>query len=142
MTVNSFGFISGWKLPARENRHDLDECEEIADLWLFMKDDGVEDRIDAYVRRGRRFAYEPVEGLRILYKQSELNWALGRTAPSMSADGEDAESELTLRGTLAPQEELIHANELKRNWINAWIARVAWEDEADETVRAETERMN
>jgi hypothetical protein len=121
---------------------DLDDCEEIADLWLFMKDDGAEDRIEAYVRRGRRFAYEPVEGLRILYKQSELNWALGRTAPSMSADGEDAESELTLRGTLAPQEELIHANELKRNWINAWIARVAWEDEADETVRAETERMN
>ena len=64
---------------------------------------GAEDRIEAYVRRGRRFAYEPVEGLRILYKQSEQNWALGRTAPSMSADGEDAESELTLRGTLAPQ---------------------------------------
>ena len=101
----------------------LDDCEDIADHWLFMKDDAAPDRIDAYERRGRRFAHEPVEWLRILYKQSEQNWALGPTTPAMSADGEDAESELTLRGALAPQEELLHANELKRNWIAAWIAR-------------------
>jgi hypothetical protein len=108
----------------------LDDCEDIADLWLFMKDDTAQDRIDAYVQRGRRFAFEPVEWLRSLYKQAEQNWALGPTTPLMSADGEDAESELTLRGALAPQEELIHANELKRNWINAWIAREAVNERA------------
>ena len=48
-----------------------------------MKDDTAPGRIDAYVRRGRRFAHEPVEWLRILYKQSELNWALGPTTPLM-----------------------------------------------------------
>ena len=86
-------------------------------------------------------SHEPVEWLRILYKQSEQNWALGPTTPSMSADGEDAESELTLRGTLAPQEELIHANELKRNWINAWIALEAAE-ETEEMERITREMMN
>jgi hypothetical protein len=121
---------------------DLDDCEALADFWLFMKDDGAEERIAAYVERGRRFADEPVEWLRILYKQSEENWALGPTTPFMSADGEDAESELTLRGTLAPQEELIHANELKRNWINGWIAQCAREEETDEEERVEGERMN
>jgi hypothetical protein len=121
----------------------LDDCEEIADLWLIMKDVSADDRIDAYLRRGRRFEFEPVEALRVLYQQSEQNWALGPTTPSMSADGEDAESELVLRGALAPQEELIHANELKRNWINGWIAWVAGDkEETDETARAGTERMN
>lgn len=109
----------------------LEDCEEIADLWLIMKDELADDRIDNYARRGRRFEFEPVEGLRSLYKQSEENWALGPTTPLMSADGQDAECELTLRGALAPQEELIHANELKRNWINAWIARDAGEEERD-----------
>jgi len=124
----------------------LEDCEEIADLWLFMKDDAAENRIDAYVRRGRRFEDEPTASLRVLYQQSEQNWALGPTTPLMSADGEDAESELTLRGTLAPQEKLIHANELKRNWINAWIAKEAGEEddkEADETLAPVfRERMN
>ena len=121
----------------------LEDCEDIADLWLFLKDDAAQDRIDTYLRRGRRFAFEPIEALRVLYRQSEQNWALGADTPAMSADGEDAESELTLRGALAPQEELIHANELKRNWINAWIARAAREmEEADEMERVEREKMN
>jgi hypothetical protein len=98
----------------------LEECEEIADLWLIMKDVSADDRIDAY-------------------QQSEQNWALGPTTPLMSADGEDAESELTLRGALAPQDELIHANELKRNWINAWIALAAGEEEEMQMPR---EKMN
>jgi hypothetical protein len=118
----------------------LEECEEIADLWLIMKDVSVDDRIDAYLRRGRRFEFEPVEALRVHYQQSEENWALGPTAPMMSADGEDAESELMLRGALAPQEELIHANELKRNWVNAWIAKEAREE--DEKERITRGRMN
>jgi hypothetical protein len=117
----------------------LEECEEIADLWLIMKDVSADDRIDAYLRRGRRFEFEPVESLRGLYQQSEQNWALGPTTPLMSADGEDAESELTLRGALAPQDELIHANELKRNWINAWIALAAGEEEEMQMPR---EKMN
>ncbi len=121
----------------------LEECEEIVDLWLIMKDVTADDRIDAYLRRGRRFEFEPVEALRLLYQQAEQNWALGPTAPVMSADGEDAESELMLRGALAPQEELIHANELKRNWINAWIAREARDSEdAGEMESIERERMN
>jgi hypothetical protein len=121
----------------------LEDCEDLADVWLSMKDDDAPERIDDYVRRGRRYAHEPVEWLRILYKQSEQNWALGPTTPLMSADGEDAESELILRGTLAPQEELIHANELKRNWINAWIAWVAGEEEVPgEMEKVERERMN
>jgi hypothetical protein len=114
----------------------LEDCEDLAAVWLSMKDDAAPERIDDYVRRGRRFEFEPVDWLRLLYKQSEENWALGPTTPVMSADGEDVECELVLRGALAPQEELIHANELKRNWINAWIAWVAGEESA------ESESMN
>jgi hypothetical protein len=144
LTVNYFGLIS---IPQPEQKGipviSLEDCEEVADLWLIMKDVSADDRIEAYVRRGRRFEFEPVEALRVLYQQSEQNWALGPKAPVMSADGEDAECELSLRGALAPQEELIHANELKRNWINAWIAREAGEEGAtDETENTEGERMN
>jgi hypothetical protein len=122
---------------------DLDDCEALADFWLFVKDDRAQERIDAYVQRGRRFADEPVEWLRILYKQSEENWALGPTTPLMSADGQDAECELTLRGALARGEELIHANELKRNWINGWIAKEAREEmEPDELEGIDGKGMN
>jgi hypothetical protein len=56
---------------------------------------------------------------------------------------EDAESELTLRGALAPQEKMIHANELKRNWINGWIALEAREaEEADGAEKVDMESMN
>ena len=118
---------------------DLEDCEDIADLWLVMKDDAAEARIEDYVRRGRRYVDEPTDALRVIYQQSEQNCALGPTTPVMSADGEDAESELTLRGALAPQDELIHANELKRNWINAWIALAAGDEEEMQMPR---EKMN
>lgn len=114
----------------------LEECEQIVERFVIALIVRVQDRTVDYLRRGRRFAATPTADLRALYIQAECVLACGVPHSPILPDGEDAESELTLRGTLAPQEELIHANELKRNWINAWIARVAWEEEM------EKERVN
>jgi hypothetical protein len=80
----------------------------------------AQDRLADYLRRGRRYAALSMVRVRVIYIKSECDMALGAPYSQMSAEGHDAEAELTMRGEPLPEAEVAPARELIRNELSAW----------------------
>jgi hypothetical protein len=98
----------------------LEECEQIVERFVIALMVRVQDRTADYLRRGRRFAATPTADLRALYTQAECVLACGVPHSPILPDGEDAESELTLRGEPLPEEDLVVAKDLIRQQVVLW----------------------
>jgi hypothetical protein len=95
-------------------------CEDIFERLQAAQLIEAQDRLADYLRRGRRYGALSMVRVRVIYIKSECDMALRAPYSQMSAEGHDAEAELTMRGEPLPEAEVAPARELIRNELISW----------------------
>jgi len=73
-------------------------CEDMFERLMAAQMIEAQDRLADYLRRGRRYGALSMTRIRVIYIKSECAMALGAPYSQKSAEGYDAEAELSLRG--------------------------------------------